>query len=133
MALKRLETHHLTALYYLALPKRGGKTMEEIGKEAGVSRQSVYDWLKDPLFERELKRQITRNTLARLPEVADSMADAAIEDRNAAAAKLILQMNEMLTDKIDVIKTDTNGLDREELDRKISEYRARKEGGQSEL
>lgn len=127
MALKRLEAHHLIALNYLALPRRGGKTMEEIGKEAGVSRQAVYDWLKDPLFERELKRQIARNTLDRLPEVTDSMADAAIQDRNAAAAKLLLQMNEMLTDKVDVVKTDATGMDREELERKIAEYRARKE------
>lgn len=127
MALKRLEAHHLIALNYLAQPRRAGKTMEEIGKEAGVSRQAVYDWLKDPLFERELKRQITRNTLDRLPEVTDAMADAAIQDRNAAAAKLLLQMNEMLTDKVDVVKTDATGMDREELERKIAEYRARKE------
>lgn len=127
MALKRLEAHHLIALNYLAQPRRAGKTMEEIGKEAGVSRQAVYDWLKDPLFERELKRQIARNTLDRLPEVTDAMADAAIQDRNAAAAKLLLQMNEMLTDKVDVVKTDATGMDREELERKIAEYRARKE------
>lgn len=127
MALKRLEAHHLIALNYLAQPRRAGKTMEEIGKEAGVSRQAVYDWLKDPLFERELKRQITRNTLDRLPEVTGAMADAAIQDRNAAAAKLLLQMNEMLTDKVDVVKTDATGMDREELERKIAEYRARKE------
>lgn len=127
MALKRLEAHHLIALNYLAQPRRAGKTMEEIAKEAGVSRQAVYDWLKDPLFERELKRQIARNTLDRLPEVTDAMADAAIQDRNAAAAKLLLQMNEMLTDKVDVVKTDATGMDREELERKIAEYRARKE------
>ncbi|MNP63621.1 hypothetical protein D3C76_1590360 [compost metagenome] len=55
------------------------------------------------------------------------MADAAIQDRNAAAAKLLLQMNEMLTDKVDVVKTDATGLDREELDRRLAEFRARKE------
>lgn len=132
MALKRLEAHHLIALNYLALPKRGDKTMEEIGKEAGVSRQAVYDWLKDPLFERELKRQITRNTLAKLPEVTDAMATAAIEDRNAAAAKLIFQMNEMLTDKVDVTRTDTNSIEREELSRRIAEFRARKDAVQIE-
>lgn len=133
MALKRLEAHHLIALNYLAQPRRAGKTMEEIGKEAGVSRQAVYDWLKDPLFERELKRQITRNTLDRLPEVTGAMADAAIQDRNAAAAKLLLQMNEMLTDKVDVVKTDATGMDREELERKIAEFKARKDGGNTDV
>ncbi|WP_213656281.1 phBC6A51 family helix-turn-helix protein [Paenibacillus vini] len=133
MALKRLETHHLIAIHYLAQPRRGGKTMEEIGAAAGVSRQSIYDWLKEPLFERELKRQITRNTLDKLPEVADSMADAAIQDRNAAAAKLLLQMNKMLTDKVDVVRTDATGLDREELDRRIAEFKARRDGGNTDV
>ncbi|GIP55260.1 hypothetical protein J42TS3_42950 [Paenibacillus vini] len=107
--------------------------MEEIGAAAGVSRQSIYDWLKEPLFERELKRQITRNTLDKLPEVADSMADAAIQDRNAAAAKLLLQMNKMLTDKVDVVRTDATGLDREELDRRIAEFKARRDGGNTDV
>lgn len=126
MALKRLETHHLIALNYLAQPKRAGLTMEQIATEAGVSRQALYDWMKDPLFERELKKQITRNVLDRIPAVTDAMAQAAIEDRNAAAAKLLLTMTEMLTEKIDVTKTDVTTLDREELDRKLAEYQARR-------
>lgn len=99
--------------------------MEQIGEAASVSRQSVYDWLKDPLFERELKRQIARNTLDRMPEVVDAMADAAVREGNAAAAKLLLIMNGMLTERVDVTKTDISGLERDELDRKIAEYRAR--------
>ncbi|MFD2702775.1 phBC6A51 family helix-turn-helix protein [Paenibacillus shunpengii] len=127
MALKRLEAHHMIAIQYLALPKRGGKTMEEIGTEAGVSRQAIYDWLKDPLFERELKRQISRNTVVKIPEVVDAMVQASVEDRNATAAKLILTMGEMLTEKVDVVKTDVSGMDREELTRRIQEYQSRKE------
>ncbi|OMD33569.1 hypothetical protein [Paenibacillus odorifer] len=133
MALKRLEAHHLIALNYLALPRRGGLTMEQIGEAASVSRQSIYDWLKDPLFERELKRQIARNTLDRIPEVVDAMADAAIRDGNAAAAKLLLNMNDMLTERVDVTKTDVTGMERDELDRKIAEYRARRDTGNSDV
>ncbi|WP_151737232.1 phBC6A51 family helix-turn-helix protein [Paenibacillus tengchongensis] len=127
MALKRLEAHHLIALQWLALPKRGGKTMAEIAEQAQVSRQAVYDWIKDPLFERELKRQIARNTLDRLPEVVDAMAEAAIQDRNAAAAQLLVRMNGMLTEQVEVITADVGAMDRTELDRKLAEFKARRD------
>ncbi|MMZ68283.1 hypothetical protein D1872_309530 [compost metagenome] len=55
------------------------------------------------------------------------MARAAVEDRNAAAAKLLLTMTEMLTEKIDVTKTDSSALDREELERKLADFQARRE------
>ncbi|AIQ13640.1 hypothetical protein [Paenibacillus durus] len=132
MALKRLEAHHLIALQWLALPRRGGLTMAEIGEKAGVTRQALYDWIKDPLFERELKRQITRNTLDRIPEVTDAMIDAAVQDRNAAAAKLVLGLNGMLTEQFEVITADATALDRADLERKLAEYRARKDGAKTE-
>lgn len=127
MALKRLEAHHLIALQWLALPRRGGKTMAEIAELAEVSRQALYDWLKDPLFERELKKQIARNTLDRLPEVVDAMADAAVQDRNAAAAQLLIRMNGMLTEQVEVITADASALDRAELDRRLAEFKARRD------
>lgn len=108
MALKRLETHHMIAIQYLSLPKSGGKTMEEIAKEAGVSRQSIYDWLKDPLFDKELKKEIIRQTRLRVPEVLESMAKAAIEDHNAQAAKIVLQVNDMLTEKVELEQKTTS-------------------------
>jgi len=61
MALKRLNAEHLIAIQYLSLPKKGGKTDEEIAQLCGVSRQSIYNWRKDPLFENALYRQILRN------------------------------------------------------------------------
>lgn len=120
--MKRLEAHHLIAIHYLAQPRRGGKTMEEIAKECGVDRRTLYRWLSDPLFERELKKEIARQSLNRLPEVLESMADAAVEDRNAAAAKLVLQVHGMLTDKLEVEQKQTENVpDVEELKRMIAE------------
>lgn len=120
--MKRLEAHHLIAIHYLAQPRRAGKTMEEIAKECGVTVQTIYNWLKDPLFERELKKEIARQALKRLPEVMESMADAAVEDRNAAAAKLVLQVHGMLTDKLEVEQKQTETVpDLNELKRMVAE------------
>jgi predicted DNA-binding protein YlxM (UPF0122 family) len=121
MALKRLETHHMIAIEYLSKPKRGGKTMEEIAKEAGVTRQALYDWLKDPLFDKELKKAIVRETRLRVPDVLESMADAAVEEKNAQAAKLILQVNDLLTEKVELEQkttTESSG-DLEALKREV--------------
>lgn len=120
--MKRLEAHHLIAIHYLAQPRRGGKTMEEIAKECGVDRRTLYKWLRDPLFERELKKEIARQSMNRLPEVLESMADAAVEDRNAAAAKLVLQVHGMLTDKLEVEQKQIENVpDIEELKRMVAE------------
>lgn len=127
--MKRLETHHAIAIQYLALPKRGGKTMEEIATECGVSRRALYDWLKDPLFDRELKKEIVRQTTARLPEIMESLADAVLTDHNAAAAKLLLQVNGMLTEKVEVETKSSEASDVSALQARIDEYK-RKMGGE---
>ncbi|WPS88830.1 phBC6A51 family helix-turn-helix protein [Brevibacillus halotolerans] len=122
MAFKSLNTEHYIAIGYLSQPKRSGKTMEEIAKECGVDRTTLYNWRKDPLFERELKRAIIRESIDRLPEVIESMADAAIDDKNAAAAKLVLQVNEMLTDRVEVEQRGSTDVpDIEELKRMVAE------------
>ena len=124
MALKRLNTEHMTAIQYLALPHKGGKTDSEIAEICGVSRQTIYNWKQDPTFNAELKRQIVRNTAERLPELVDSMIEVAIAEGNASMAKLILTMNEMLTQHIEV-KTDgsDNRQDIDELKARIAKLK----------
>lgn len=126
---KELKPEHYIAIHYLSQPKKGGKTMQEIADECGVSRKTLYEWKKDDLFNRELKRQIVRNTLDKLPEVADSMANAAIEDRNAAAAKLIFQMHELLSDNLHV---ETTTKDSAEADIEHLKELAKKYGADSD-
>ncbi|WMW41357.1 phBC6A51 family helix-turn-helix protein (plasmid) [Bacillus cereus] len=126
MALKRLNTEHLTAINYLALPNKGGKTNDEIAKICGVSRQSIQNWRNDPLFERELKKQMVRNSQDRLPELIESLSEIAIRDGNAAMAKLALQINGMLVDKVEVESKDaTNKIDYEGIDKDIASFEER--------
>ncbi|WP_144597445.1 phBC6A51 family helix-turn-helix protein [Bacillus cereus] len=126
MALKRLNTEHLTAINYFALPNKGGKTNDEIAKICGVSRQSIQNWRNDPLFERELKKQMVRNSQDRLPELIESLSEIAIRDGNAAMAKLALQINGMLVDKVEVEAKDaTNMINYDELDKDIASFEER--------
>lgn len=103
MALKRLNAEHYIAIGELARVKSERKTAEEIAALCGVSRATIFNWKKDPLFERELKRQIVRNGQSMLPEVIDNMYRVAAETENAAMAKLVLQMNDLLTEKHEVV------------------------------
>ncbi|WJX07525.1 phBC6A51 family helix-turn-helix protein [Bacillus cereus] len=126
MALKRLNTEHLTAIKWLALPNKGGKTNDEIAALCGVSRQSIHNWRKDPLFERELKKEMVRNSQDQLPELIASLSEIAIRDGNAAMAKLALQINGMLTDKVEVeTKAKTGEINYEELDEEIASFAER--------
>lgn len=102
MALKTLGTDHMTAIEYLAMPKSERPSIDDIAKECGVSRSTVYEWKRDPLFEAELKHFIVRNNSDKLPELVAAIMDMAIQDSNAAMAKLALQMHGMLTDKVEV-------------------------------
>jgi hypothetical protein len=118
-----LNAEHYIAIQHLSLPKKGGKTDEEIAELAGVSRQSIYNWRKDPLFEKELKAQMVRNSSDRLPELIESLAEIAIRDGNAAMAKLALQINGMLTDKVEVeTKVATTEVDIDALDDEIAAF-----------
>jgi hypothetical protein len=123
MGLKRLEAEHLLAIKYLALPKRGGLTFQQVADECGVHLNSIGNWRKDPLFERELKREIVRNTQDRLPELMEAMIDHAIKDGNAAGAKLILQANDMLTDRVEVNAEVKDGRDIDDIKARLARYK----------
>src|SRR5690606_1704696 len=78
----------------------------------GVSRKSLYKWLKDPLFNRELKAQIRRNVGDQVPNVLKAMADAAITEKNAKAAEIILKaFGDIITDQVEVDQTLRTGND----------------------
>lgn len=116
--MKKLEAEHWLAIKYLALPKRGGFTLEQIAKECGVHVNTLLNWRKDPLFEKERKKEMVRNTQDRLPDVLDSIINHSIEG-NAAMAKLAMQVNDMLKDQIQVSTSEDN----EQID--INEVRER--------
>lgn len=118
-----LKPDQLLAIEYLSQPGNAGHTVEEVAKECGVSRKTIYEWKKKPEFDSELKRQIKRNLLNRVPDVMEAMIQASIKEGNAAAAKLVVQAAEMLTDNI-VMETKGDTKDVEELKRRIAEYKA---------
>jgi transposase-like protein len=103
------------AIHYLSQVGHGGLTQEEIARECGVSRMTLYKWrTHDEEFRKALKRAIVSNTLADLPAVVKSMSDAAVEDRNAAAAKLVFQLHAMLTDNVAIEEKKGSTLDNAE-------------------
>lgn len=118
---KRLSTEQLIAIGYLSQPNKGGKTMAEIAEECGVTERTIYNWLNDVHFDAELRRAAKRVVSRYVPDVTKSMMDAAIREGNAAAAKLILQMAEMLTERHEVETTRKDTVDIEELRRLVAE------------
>ena len=123
MALKRLNNEHLIAIKWLAQPKYGGKTLSEIATICEVTERTLYNWRQDPLFERECKREMVRYQQGRLPEVLANMYDVAATSDNAAMSKLVLQLNDMLTEKHD-IKTNDNKdvIDYEDIDAQVAAF-----------
>ena len=121
MTLRRLNTEHLIAISYLAQPRKGGKTFEEIAQECGITRRTLQEWRKDPLFERELKTEMVRRSQDQMPELIESLAQIAIRDGNAAMAKLALQINGMLTDRVSIETGTSDGsIDFDALDSELA-------------
>jgi hypothetical protein len=123
MAMKRLNSEHYLAITELARPKSERKTHEEIAKICGIARSTLFEWKKEPLFEREYKREIMRVGASKLPEVIENMYKVAAETENAAMAKLILQMNDILTERHEVATTAKgDGIDYDLLEDEISAF-----------
>ncbi|MEN2464922.1 phBC6A51 family helix-turn-helix protein [Ornithinibacillus sp. JPR2-1] len=99
--------------------------MQQIADECGVTRKTLYNWLDDRLFDKELKKRIIRNTRNKLPEVTEAMVAAVTEDHNAAMAKLVLQMNDMLTDAVNVSDKLETATDIDAMQERIAAYKKR--------
>ncbi|MFF2890758.1 phBC6A51 family helix-turn-helix protein [Paenibacillus sp. NPDC057967] len=108
---EQLSADQLVAIEWLAQPRRGGKTYEEIADICGVHPNTLANWRRKEPFQRELRREMARRNTERLPVLVESLVDIAIADRNAAMAKLALQVSGMLTDKVEVETHSTEGTD----------------------
>ncbi|MGE7843895.1 phBC6A51 family helix-turn-helix protein [Lysinibacillus sp. NPDC093712] len=98
----KLNDKQYAAIAILSQPKRGGLTYEQVAEEVGVSRTTLAEWRKRDDFNDELKRQIMRDTIERLPEVMASIPDHIINDGNAAMFRTLLQAQGLLTEKVEV-------------------------------
>ena len=115
----------LAAIEYLALPKRGGMTYEEIGEAVGVSSRTLQRWRQNPEFNEALKQRVVSATLDRLPEVLNAMPDMILEDKSAAMMKVFLQMHSLLSDNVNVahksVASEGQGVDINAIRQRLSE------------
>ena len=108
----KLNDKQYSAIAILSQPKRGGLTYEQVADEVGISRRQLQEWRKDDAFNDELKRQIMRDTIDRLPEIMESIPDHIIKDGNAAMFRTLLQSFGMLTEKVEVeTKNDSTSIE----------------------
>jgi transposase len=128
VAKAKLNEKQIAAIEFLSLPKRGGMTYEEIAKEVGVAKSTLFEWKKQDAFNDALKTEIVRKTTDRLPEMFDSMLTNIIETGNAAAFRTIVQLHGMLTDKIEV-DTKSSAVDVDAMKAEIEKLRGGSKGG----
>lgn len=93
---KNLDARHFRAMEMLL---EGTYTMQEIADEVGISRRQLYNWLEWDEFKTAYNNMVINHGKNRLREVMDAMYDAAIDEKSAAAAKLILEAHEILNKK----------------------------------
>lgn len=109
---------HWAAIAYLSQPKRAGLTYKEIAERVGVAEKTLFEWKKKDEFNEEVKKQVLRNTIDRLPEIMDSVPDHIIEEGNAAMFRTLLQALGMLSDKVEV-EDKRQGVDIAEIKAKV--------------
>lgn len=117
----RLNEKQIAAIAILARPKRT-MTYEEIAKEVGVAKSTLFEWKKLDHFEKALNKEIVRVTKDRLPDMFDSMIDNIISTGNAAGFRTVIQAHGMLTDKIE-IESKSSGVNTEDIRAEIERLR----------
>lgn len=98
----KLNDKQYAAIAILSQPKRGGLSYDQVAEQVGVSRTTLTKWRKQDDFNDELKREIMRSTIDRLPEIMAAIPDHIINDGNAAMFRTLLQAQGLLTDKVEV-------------------------------
>lgn len=117
----KLTDKQYAAITYLSIPKRGGLTFEEVAAEVGVDVKTLREWRKRDDFNTELKNEIVRVTLDRLPEIMASIPDHIINDGNAALFRTLLQSHGMLTEKHEVEAKGAGAIDVDAIRARMTE------------
>lgn len=118
----RLNEKQIAAIAILSQPKRT-MTYEEIAKEVGVAKSTLFEWKKLDHFEKALNKEIVRVTKDRLPDMFDSMIDNIMATGNAAGFRTVIQAHGMLTDKIEIEAKQNPATDIEQMTREIEQYK----------
>lgn len=100
----QLTDKQIRAIKILSKKNRGGyKTLDEVAEACCVTVRTIYNWRHtDETFQDVLKKRIMSNCLDYMPEIVETMTQAWLENRNADVLKLILQVDNMLTDRVNV-------------------------------
>lgn len=106
---KLLTPQQYEAIELLAQKSTERITKGEIAERIGISSRTLQRWQRDASFQAEYKEAVLRASASRMPEVLAAMADAAIQQHNAAAARLIMQANGYLTQKVEVSDGQSSG------------------------
>ena len=125
MSRRRLNEKQLAAIALLSVPKRGGLTYKQIAEEVGVTEQTLHNWRKLDHFNEEIKKQVLRNSIDRLPEIFDSVPDHITKEGNAAMFRTYLQSLGMLTEKVEV-ESKSNDSDVDSIKAEIERMQARR-------
>lgn len=101
-------------------PTGASMTKQAIADEVGVSRQSIYDWMKKPEFRRELVAQaktVTDSGMAKsLTWMEQALDDPAVKPAvKVQVAKLFLQTQGMLKDVQEQTVTDNTAANIDDL------------------
>ncbi|MFC4022704.1 phBC6A51 family helix-turn-helix protein [Oceanobacillus longus] len=125
-------TNMQIAAELLALPSRGGHTLKEISEKAEISERQLRNWRNDPRFQRLVETKTKNFVRERMPDVLNTVLDAAINDRSGKHAELLMKMQGMFTEKHEVVaiqdqrnRHDVTDFDRmnEEIEREIAELK----------
>jgi transposase-like protein len=122
---KFLDERHYKAIEMLVA---GEYTMQEIADEVGISRRQLYNWMNWDLFSNTLNKMIVNSSKNRLTEVLNAMVDAAVEDKSAAAAKLIFEAHELIGKKPEVnVNVNNGGVDYDAIKESLRQFRQAKQ------
>ena|SRR5690625_4305815 len=111
---------------YLAQPKKGGLTMQQIADKIGVHRRTLYNWQNDTAVQKKLKEIVLKHSFQDMPEIMESIKAGIVEDRNAQMARVWADMHGLLTkggDRQEDTEQPANSV--EAMQERIEKYRKR--------
>ena len=111
------------------------KTLEEIGEEVGVSRQTLYTWRQDPVFLKYCE-QLSEIKLLEFRSLVDSQLIKAIKGTSSngipsmKALDLYYKLSGRLVERSEVVTADETNvkvrpLDDETIEQELAELRAK--------
>ncbi|KQX45875.1 phBC6A51 family helix-turn-helix protein [Paenibacillus sp. Root444D2] len=92
-----LTNEQLTAIEYLSMPRNGGRSLEEISAEIGISVRTLYDWRSSEVFAVEVRRRTMQRVAEHLPAVMDTLTRKAMEGSSIRAVETWLKAQGLLS------------------------------------